>query len=219
MSDRDGAGGDSAGTGTTAAVGGWTAGRLTLLAGPAGIVVSAVGIFGSAFLASFVTGSWFSWTGNALSHLGAAGEPTAPLFNGSLVLGGVLGVVYVWRVGRSARNAWHRVGLLLLGAGLASSSLVGVFNLPHPLHTPVALGYFVAFTLGLFAHGSGDALAGRPRRGVRSVWLAVAHVAGWVALAFAPFEGIALPELVGVFALWGWTVQTFLDLRGSQPAD
>lgn len=215
MADSDPGGDEPArtGPGGQATASGWSLDRLALLAGPAAIVVSVVGIFGSAILASFVTGSWFTWTGNALSDLGAAGEPTAPLFNGSLVLGGVLGVLFVWRVGRAATTAWHRVGVLLLGVGLASSSLVGVFNLPHPLHTPFALAYFVLFTLGLVAHGSGDAVAGHPHRGVRTIWLAVAHVSAWVALAFLPFDGIALPEVVGAGTLWVWTVQTYLALR------
>lgn len=199
--------------GDTPSPGRGSARRLAALAGPAAVSVSAVGILGSAALASWVLGSWFTWTGHALSDLGATGRVTAPLFNGSLVVGGVLGTAFGVRVWLHARNHWHRLGALLLGVGLLNAALVGVFNLPHPLHGPVAVTFFVTFTLGLFAHGSGDALAGAPRRGVRTIWLAVAHVAAWVALAVVPFDGIALPEFVGVLALWGWTVQTYRVLR------
>ncbi len=195
------------------ASGEWTLERLALLAGPAAVAVSAVGIFGSVLLASYVTGSWFTWTGNALSHLGDPARATAPLFNGSLVVSGLVGVAFAARVGLAARNNWHRAGALLVGLGLGSSALVGVFDVTSPLHGLFALGFFVPFTLGLFAHGSGDALAGAARRGVLSVWLGVAHVAGWVLLGFVPFSGIALPEMVGVVGLWVWTAKMYVGLR------
>lgn len=187
----------------------WSVDRLTALAGPAAVVVSFVGIFGSVALASWVTGDWFTWTGNALSHLGAPERAVAPLFNYSLVLAGLLGTAYAGRVFVDGTNAWHRLGAVMLGLGLLNSALVGVFNVPHPLHGVVALTYFVLLTLGLFAHGSGDALAGRPRRGVMSIWLGVAHVAGWVLLGVVPFDGIALPELVGVVGLWVWALVVY----------
>jgi hypothetical membrane protein len=193
---------------------GWTLGRLTALAGPAAVVVSFVGVLGSVALASWVVGSWFTWTGHALSDLGHPDRVVAPLFNYSLVVAGLLGVAYAGRVLTAGTNAFHRLGAVMLGLGLLNSALVGVFNLPHPMHGPVALVYFVLLTLGLFAHGSGDALAGRPRRGVLTTWLAVAHVAGWVLLSFVPFDGIALPELVGVVGLWTWTLLTYAELRG-----
>lgn len=187
--------------------------RLTTLAGPAAVVASFVSVLGSVALASWGVGDWFTWTSNALSHLGEAGRTTAPLFNYGLVLAGLLGAAFSRRVWVAGTNAWHRLGAALLGLGLVNSALVGVFNLPHDLHGPVALAYFVLLTLGLFAHGSGDALAGRPRRGVLTVWLAVAHVASWVLLGFVPFDGIALPELAGILGLWVWTVTVYVGLN------
>lgn len=185
--------------------------RWTALAGPAAVAVSAVAVFGSVVLASWVLADWFTWTDNALSHLGEVGEPTAPLFNAGLVVSGLLGVAFAGRVYVAGTNAFHRFAAVLLGLGLANAALVGVFPLPHELHGPVAVAFFVLLTLGLFAHGSGDALAGRARRSVLSTWLAVAHVVAWVLLGVVPFDGIALPELVGVLALWIWTLAVYGD--------
>ncbi|PSP80062.1 DUF998 domain-containing protein [Halobacteriales archaeon QS_1_68_20] len=179
-----------------------------LWAGPVGVAVSAVGIFGSALLAP-----WFSWTGNALSDLGAVGEPTAPLFDGALVLAGLLGLAFLGRVWFAAANAVHRLGAVIMAVAFASMGLVGVFPLPHDLHGPVAVTFFLAFTYGLFVHGSGDALAGAVREGLLSVWLGIAHVTGWLVFAVAPIEGIALPELVGSAALSAWVLVTFRTLR------
>ena len=186
--------------------------RLTALAGPAAVAVSVVGVFGSVALTSLVLADWFTWTGNALSDLGAPDSAVAPLFNASLVVAGLLGVAYAGRVFVAGTNAGHRLGAALLGLGLANAALVGVFSLPHPLHGPVSVAFFVLLTLGLFVHGSGDALAGRARRGVLTTWLAVAHVVGWALLGVVPFEGLALPELVGVVALWAWTLTVYGDL-------
>lgn len=179
-----------------------------LWAGPAGIAVAVVGIFGAVLLAP-----WFEWTANALSDLGAAGEPTAPLFNGGLVIGGLLGLAFVVRVWLAATNAARRLGVALFAVAFVNLALVGVFALPHDLHGPVAVTFFLAFTYGLFAHGSGDVLAGHVRRGLASIWLGVAHVTGWLLFAVAPVSGLALPELVGAVALTGWIAVTFRALR------
>jgi hypothetical membrane protein len=192
----------------------WSPSDLATLAGPAAVAVSFVGVLGSVALASWVVGSWFTWTDHALSDLGSPDSAVAPLFNYGLVTAGLLGAGYAGRVLLAGTNAFHRLGAAMLGVGLLNSALVGVFPIPHPLHGVVALTYFVLLTLGLFAHGSGDALAGRPRRGVLTIWLAVGHVAGWVLLALVPFDGIALPELVGVLGLWAWALRTYADLRG-----
>lgn len=180
-----------------------------LWAGPAGIAVAALGIFGAILLAP-----WFELTTNALSDLGAAGEPTAPLFNGGLILGGVLGIAFSGRVWLAATNAARRLGVALFAVGFVNLALVGVFALPADPHTPVAVAFFLSFTYGLFVHGSGDVLAGDRRRGLASIWLAVVHLTGWLVFAAAPFDGLAIPELVGSATLAGWVLLTFRAVRG-----
>lgn len=179
-----------------------------LWAGPAAVAVAAFGIFGAVLLAP-----WFDWTANALSDLGAAGESTAPLFNGGLIVGGVLGVAFAARVWRAATNAAHRLGVTLFAVAFVTMGLVGIFALPHDLHTPVAVAFFLSFTYGLFVHGTGDVLAGNVRRGLASIWLAVAHVTGWLLFAVAPLDGLALPEMVGSAALGAWVLLTFRAVR------
>lgn len=199
-------------TETRTTSGEWNARRLAALAGPVGIAASAVGILGSVVLASWVVGDWFTWTGSALSHLGHGERATAPLFNYGLVVAGLLGVAFSTRVWLAGTNAWHRLGAALYGFGTLNAALVGVFPVPHDLHGTVAIAFFALLTLGLFAHGSGDALAGRARRGILSTWLAVAHVSSWVLLEFVPFEGVAIPEMVGVLGLWIWTLDVYAGL-------
>lgn len=180
-----------------------------LWAGPAGIAVAAFGIFGAILLAP-----WFEFTANALSDLGAAGEPTAPLFNGGLILGGLLAFAFCVRVWPAATNAAHRLGVALLAVGFVNMALVGVFALPDGRHRAVAVAFFLSFTYGLFVHGSGDVLAGHVSRGLTSIWLAVVHLTGWLLFAAAPFDGLAIPELVGSATLAGWVLLTFRAVRG-----
>lgn len=182
--------------------------RLALYAGPAAVGIALAGIVASTLLAP-----WFSWTGNALSDLGARGEATAPLFNWSLIVAGVLGLPFAWRVWRAAETLLRRVGVLVLGASLVSLALVGVFPLPTEPHGPVAVAFFLLFTYGLFLHGSGDVLAGYTRRGLVAIWLGVAHPTAWLLSLVAGLDGIAIPEFAGALVFAAWVLLLFDSLR------
>ncbi|OYR49503.1 hypothetical protein DJ73_17675 [Halorubrum sp. Ea1] len=54
----------------------------------------------------------FSWTSDALSDLGVR-DPSAPVFNGGLILGGAVGVGYAVELGRALGG---RTGALVLAA-------------------------------------------------------------------------------------------------------
>lgn len=181
--------------------------RVARWTGPASVAVSAVGIVAATLLAPR-----FSWTGNALSDLGAAGASTAPLFNGTLVVSGLLGVPFALLVVGARENWLGRLGAALVAAAMPALALVGVFALPSPTHGPVAVAFFVLFTAGILLDGAGGVLAGR-REGALSVGLAVAHVLGWVLWGVAGLPGVALPEAVGTVALWVWVLRRFRELR------
>jgi len=151
---------------------------------------------------------WFGWTTHALSHLG---EPNRWdlfwVFNWGLAVAGVLGTVFAVRVALDAATRPHAVAALATLVGMVALSLVGVFHLPHPLHGPVSVAFFVALTLGVAGHGVADVLAGRRHRGLGFVLVAVAHVGSWVAwVILRPWPGIALPELLGAVVLAGWAL-------------
>lgn len=167
--------------------------------GLAGIAAGFGGIVVAVLLAP-----WFSWTGNALSHLGDPAHVSAPFFNGGLVLAGVLGVVFGIRVLRAVSHPVQQAGVAIMILALANMGLVGVFDVTHDLHFPVAISFFLGITYGWFVHGSGLALSGAVRRGLGIVWLGVVHGTGWLVWGAIGFEGIALPETVGALLLAGW---------------
>ncbi|MFW6376551.1 MAG: DUF998 domain-containing protein [archaeon] len=179
-----------------------------------GLAAPAVGL-GTVLLATLLA-PWFSWTGNALSDLGHPSRATAPLFNGGMALAGLLALAFAGRVWIDAEGRVRRGALLVLAASFASLVGVGVYPETTDHHVTVSVAFFVSLTYGLWLHGSADALAGAPRRGVATVWLGVANVTAWGAYAaFEPFDGVAIPEAVGAVALAAWAVPTALRLRRS----
>lgn len=185
-----------------------TMARLALWCGPLSISVSAVGILAATLLAP-----WFSWAGNALSDLGAVGAGTAPLFNGTLIVSGVLGVPFALFVLRRRSSRWRQAGTILFAASMSLLALVGVFALPSPAHGPVAVGFFLLFTLGFLVDGVGATVAGDRVDGALSITLASVHVLGWLVWGIVGLEGLALPEMVGTVAIWVWVVRRFREFR------
>lgn len=185
-----------------------TMARLALWCGPLSITVSAVGILAATLLAP-----WFSWSGNALSDLGAVGAGTAPVFNGTLLLTGVLGVPFALFVLRRRSSRWRRVGTALFAASMPLLTLVGVFALPSPYHGPVAVGFFLLFTLGFLVDGVGATVAGDRVDGALSITLAGVHVLGWLVWGIVGLAGVALPEMVGTVTIWVWVLRRFREFR------
>lgn len=185
-----------------------TVDRAALWAGPLSIAISAVGIPVATLLAP-----WFFWTDNALSDLGAAGAETALLFNGTLVVTGLLGIPFALLVYRRRTSLWGRLGTLLFALSMPLLALVGVFALPSPYHAPVAIGFFMAFTLGILVDGIGAYRTGDDTDGILSMALASAHVLGWIAWSVVGLEGVALPEMVGTVVIWIWVLRRFQEFR------
>lgn len=181
-------------------------GRLSAFVAPA---IASVAIFGAALLAPE-----FSWRADALSDLGAPGAETAWLFNGGLICAGVLGVPFAASLASSARTRFDRLTAVVLVLTLALLSGVGLFPTSHPLHLPVAAGFYLLATLTLWLAGTADVLVGEPRFGLAVVWLANVHLLQWLAwaagLRLGP--GLAIPELVGAALLSVWVLA-----RGREP--
>jgi hypothetical membrane protein len=107
----------------------------------------------------------FSWTSNALSDLGVS--KVAPTFNFSLIISGLL--VVVFGVGMAKTQTMVRFfrlsGPLFLLCGL-SLSLVGVFTeASGSLHSAVALSYFFLGPIGMTLVGVGYRRAKETGRG------------------------------------------------------
>ena len=184
--------------------------RLAVVAGALAPVVA----LGSIVLATALS-STFSWTGAALSDLGVT-PASALAFNGGLVAGGVLALPLAWVLAVDGRAVLGSV----FGLTAVSMGLVGIFRSGHPLHFPVALGFYLGATLTMLTDGIGALRADGRAWGLAALGLALVHLGSWTAWGAGsrPGPGLAIPEAIGavLFALWVWGLAWRLRPSGSR---
>lgn len=176
---------------------GGTPRRLAAVSG----VASAVGTPTLIVVATLVA-PWFSWRTNAFSDLGVT-PPTELLFNGTLIVGGLLALPFAWLLWTTSDGLGGRLRGGLFAITAVALGAVGVFPSGDPLHFPVAATHFLGVTVTL-------AVDGALRRGRTTGRLAgvaaVGHAVAWIAwgqgILFPP--GLALPEFVGALVLATW---------------
>jgi hypothetical membrane protein len=183
--------------------------RLLRRSGAGAVVVTLTTIF----LATLVSPA-FSWTGNALSNLGvtetAAGTGlTVVLFNGGLILGGVLGLGFSAALFRVAPSLAARATAVAFGLTVVFMALVGVFPQDTAPHFPVALGFYLLISVSLWLDSLASFRQGWRRRATAGVSLGTANLVGWLVwgLTGPPTrDGLAIPEFWGAILFSAWTV-------------
>lgn len=158
----------------------------------------------------------FAVSANALSNLGDSGHPagtatTELLFNGGLVLGGLLGMAFGAGLVVLDSHPVERVGAVLFVVTMASMAGVGVFPQDGPYHFEVAAGFYLGFSVATPVYGVGQALAGERRAALFSVVAGVANLlvwVWWVGSVGLTHPGLAIPELLGAGLVAAWTVVT-----------
>lgn len=144
----------------------------------------------------------FSWTHAPLSELGV--EPgVAWIFNGGLVGGALIGLPFAYAIATEISGWKHSVIGVTLAVGLCFMAAVGVFPMDSPLHSPVAVAFYLTVT-ALFAIDG--LLRLRTRAGKISLAFVPIHMLGWIlwGAGYFPGPGLALPELYGalLFSIW-----------------
>lgn len=201
-------------------------------------VASACGVVGpavaaTAILAATLVDPQFVWTNSALSDTGAlpdgqsitwsfvGSSPQFLVFNGGLILTGVIGMPFSGVLWARSETLFQRLGVVAFGVALVALALVGVFHLPRDPHGMVAITHYLAATVALWLYGTGSALAGRVRWGLVTLWLGIVHLLFWLvwaaALSSGPIPGLAIPETVGAAIFGGWTAATALGELGWTP--
>ncbi len=182
------------------------------LGGTCGVAAVVGGLSG--VLAATAVAPWFSWTGNALSDLGAPGRETALLFNGSIIAAGLLYLVFVWGLWKAGAVTAlpGRASLAMLAGG--ALFLVGVGLVPegNSLHFPLSVGYFFLYPPGVLLYG---AVERRQHQGLLAASAAMAMLAlAFGVLQFTPvFTSQAIPEIVLSTSLGVWSALVGLWLR------
>lgn len=93
------------------------------------------------------------WSSNTLSDMGDDdAQYTKDLFNFSLMIGGVLSIIF--SLG-GLQHTITKIGFILLVVSSFVLIGVGIFHLPDPLHIPFASAFFLFSPLAVFMIGIG----------------------------------------------------------------
>ncbi|MFC6717423.1 DUF998 domain-containing protein [Natrialbaceae archaeon GCM10025810] len=187
------------------------------LARRCGIVAPLLAL-GAVFLATLLAApETFTWRERALSDMGRYGTRTFWLFNGGLVVAGLVGVPFWVHLLAAGRNRLERLGAVLLAVAVFGMVGVGVFFLGHTafylereLHFPAALTLFVVAPIAQWTYGTGAILEGDAGLGLVSLWTGNAHLLGWAGWLLSrraggdPWAWFAVSEAVAAIAFGSW---------------
>ena len=156
----------------------------------------------SCILTSVSLAPWFSWYNNALSDLGIYPD-TAWIFNGGLIISGLLYLIFSINLIRDSKDAHSFLAGIFLTLDAICLSLVGLFpeNFGH-IHTLFAILYFLIFPPA-FILMIPHFLATREPLFIIMLFLLGALLG--LSIWFIPWRelgirGLAIPELIGSLA-------------------
>lgn len=187
---------------------GWTSRRLALLAGPA----MGVAFVGGTILAGVLAPS-VQWTEHGFGELG-------DLLHGSILLGSLLGVVFLRRVWDDADHIVQRVGTGLIAIALLMMATVNAVDLlvaqfPEPAGILGILGFMFGMPVAILVHGLGDVVTGLRRRGLASLVLGLGYCGGlWY--GFQTREITVLLGFVWLALISAWALVQYTSLRGDR---
>lgn len=156
---------------------------------------------------------WFSWTKNALSDLGVQGT-AAILFNSSLVVGGILTIIFAIGLREILLNKpLGRIGTLILILDAAVLCAIGIFpETAGDIHLYVSVAFFTLLPISLFLIGATMMQEPSERKlGLFTIIAGVAAATVWM----LPWRAAAIPEIIAVLAASVWSI--VLGIRLAMP--
>jgi len=150
---------------------------------------------------------WFSWTENALSDLGV--HEAAILFNSSLMVGGILFLIFVLGLLQIMRQS--RTGLI--GTFLSILTAVSLFAIglfpetAGSIHLYVSISFFAFDALSMLFIGLAFAMQQSARKiGVFSIFAGLFAAAVWIVFWSSQIKGVAIPEALAALTAFAWVV-------------
>lgn len=187
---------------------------LSVLCGLVGPLCALLGVA----LAAILHPEFSLWHGS-LSHLGErppgtslslgllVDQPSFFLFNGGLLLGGALGMVFAWLLYDDARYPSQRSGATALTIAFLGLLALGAFPQPSAFNAPAAIATVLATTTFCWIYGAGTMQAGEQLFGGLTALSGLGLVGLWIAWdAWITDAGMAVPEFAVVALLAGWTI-------------
>lgn len=179
--------------------------RVARQAGPA----AGIAFVGGTLLAAALTPS-VQWIEQPFNALGV-------VLHLSVIVGSVLGIVFLWSVWNDADHRIQRVGIGLFGIALLMMALVNAIEVafaefPEPAGILGVLGFMIGIPVALLVSCIGDVVAGFRWRGVTSLGIWIVYFAFWV----YGFQIRALPVLIGfvwLVCISAWMLVQYVSLR------
>lgn len=146
----------------------------------------------------------FDWTTNALSDLGVQ-ESSALIFNSSLIVGGILSLLFTFGLKQFLWKHWlGKIGVLIFAVATINMVAIGVFseNFGY-LHYYVSVMFFMSLPASQFF------MAAALARGLSEKALGTfTLVAGLIALLVwvFPWRSAAIPEIIAALAAAMWSI-------------
>ena len=174
---------------------------LTRLAGLSGLITPVLTL--TLIFISIALSPWFSWHDNALSDMGVSA--TSNLFNGALLIGGLL--YFVFAIGflrwQGLRSRLAKIAAVALIAGAIGLLLIGIFTEnAGRIHYYVSALYFVATPLAYVLFGIDWLRHGEKLIGLLTI---AAGITAFLMIAAVPHKRIAVPEILAALTMGMWT--------------
>jgi hypothetical membrane protein len=181
---------------------------LLRIAGVYGVIAPVI-----AFVCIFVaTASYpqFSWTSNALSHLGVVPGVAPGVFNSGLVICGVMSFTFTLGFHLFMNKSWlARSGVMLFAVACLALVAIGMFpESVSPTHYWVSVAFFVTLPISLLIFVGEFWRKHQSLMAFFTLLVAVSAAAPWVLLfIFHYVPGVAIPEVISGVAGAFWTVR------------
>jgi len=147
---------------------------------------------------------WFSWTENALSDLGVQGT-AAILFNSSLVVGGVLTIIFAIGLREILLNrTLGRIGTLIFILDGTMLCAIGIFpETAGDIHFYVSVAFFVLLPVSLFLNGVAMMQESSERKtGLFTITAGIVAATVWM----LQLSAVAIPEIIAALAAFVWSI-------------
>jgi hypothetical membrane protein len=188
-----------------------------------GVVGPLIAIIGS-ITAMLASASWFNWLNNHLSDLGhpfmiggshgiPGSNPAATFFNGGLIIGGFVTLLFAFRIIIDQREKSSRLGILgglVFAIATIFLMFVGIFNeASGSIHFAFSVMFFAALLMAGILYGS-RLIRESDTRLIGYIAIISAIISGFLwTLTFGfpeipPWTAFAIPETVSALTSFLW---------------
>ncbi|MEM3725737.1 MAG: DUF998 domain-containing protein [Candidatus Bathyarchaeia archaeon] len=162
----------------------------------------------------------FSWTDNALSDLGVVEGITSIVFNGGLIVSGILATIFA--VGLYAylgESTVGKAGSLLFVLDTLALMLIGVFpENVKPTHYYVSVMFFMLFPIAMLVLTATFLKKVKTKMGLFTFLVAAFAAAVWIIQWTVGFgSNVAIPETLSALAASAWAIVLGVKMLKEKP--